>query len=198
MATVLDTITDAYRVAGILPLDEDPESEEATFALSGLQSMFQSWVANGMFGLLTDVYKTAAYTAKEGERVTHPGSVTITLPDTYEDGGDEYGDGTGSRRAAKELSVIQVVDSNTDATTTYIYDRSQWVEIETLATTDTCPLSGYGQRGLAACLAIELCALPAFGAQVTPGLLRSANAFKAAVRSRRYETLGSDAQTPFY
>lgn len=198
MATVRDIVTDAYRVSGIIGITATPSSEEADFGLTGLQSMFQSWIGNAMFGEFTDKYKTAAYTALEGERVTTSGSPTITRPTTYEDGGIEYGDGSGERRAPRELSVIQVIDTTAGTEATYIFDRGAWVEIEALTLNSTCPLADYGERGLAMCLAMELCAIPAFNGQVTPGVMRGAGAFKSAVRGRRYATLGPDAETAFY
>lgn len=198
MATVRDIITDAYRVSGIVGISDTPSASEAGFGLDGLQSMFQSWVATGMFGEFTDRYKTDAYTALEGDRVTTSGSPTITRPPTYEDGGIEYGDGTGERRAPKELSVIQVIDTTAGTEATYIFDRGSWVEIEALSLNDTCPLADYGKRGLASALAVELCAIPAFQGQVSQGVLRAAGAFKSAVRGRRYATLGPDEETAFY
>tara|TARA_R110000772_G_scaffold89304_1_gene185095 strand:+ start:9791 stop:10384 length:594 start_codon:yes stop_codon:yes gene_type:complete len=189
MATVRDIVKDAFRVAGVIPMGEDPTAAEAEFGLLTLQSMIDSWISNAMFGEWTDVYKTAAYTALEGERVSTTGSPTITRPATYEDGGLEYGDGTGTRRAPKELAAIQVSDATAGTVVTYIFDRTAWVEIETLTLDTTCPLAGYGERGLAANVAVELCSIPAFGVQATQGLLRSASAFKTAVRGRRMVTI---------
>ena len=187
MPTVRDIITDAFRIGGIIGLGEDPKANEADFALTGLQSMFHSWVSSGLFGSMTEVFAADDYTAHENERITIDSAV-VTIPTTFaEDGTD------GDDRAPRELSVIQCVSDT--ATTTYIYDRREWRAIETLALGDECPLSGFGARGLASTLSLELCGLPAFGSNPTPSMVQAARAFKTAVMRARYgsaEHVGAD------
>lgn len=176
MATVRDIITDAYRIGGIIGLSEEAPAEEADYGLIGLQSMLHSWINSGMFGTMTDVFKTDDYTASENERVTVDSAV-VTIPYTFEDD-------CGETRAPLQLSAISVVTGT--GTTSYIYDRRQWIAIEAMTLNDTCPLAEFGRRGLAACLALELAALPTFGGVPTPGVLQAARSFKQAVISTRY------------
>ncbi len=141
-----------------------------------LQDLYSSWVANGIFGPLTQVYKTEDYTAKEGERVTTTGSPTITVPDVYTDN-----DVLDTPRTPYDLSVVQVADTVADTVNTYIYDRTQWVDIEGLVKTDNAPLEGFGVGGLGACLAFELGEF--FGSSASPGLIRARNRFIGALRT---------------
>ena len=187
MATVRDIITDAYRVGGIIGLGETPSATEADFALSGLQSMFHAWVSANLFGSMAEVFAADDYTAHENERITIDGAI-VTIPTTFAECGED-----GNERAPRELSVIQCVTDT--GNTTYIYDRREWRAIETLGLNDECPLSAYGGRGLASLLAIELCGLPAFGGNVTPGMDRAGRAFKGAVMRARLassERVGAD------
>lgn len=192
MVTCRDIITDAYRVGGIIALSENPESDEADFGMTGLQSMFQSWINVGLFGTMRDVYATADYTARENDRVTTADGAIVTIPDVLDSNADfySYGDApygdypSNGDRAPKQLSAISVVTAG--VTTSYIYDRGRWVEIEALELGDDCPLEGFGRRGLAAALALELVAIPAFNSGPTPGMMQSARAFKSAVVANRY------------
>ena len=148
MATCSEVVIRAYRM-GLVPLAATPTTEEQAFGLETLQSMFDTWVATGMFGRLTDVYKTAAYTAKEGERVHTSGSPTITIPSTYAFDGD-----AGTDRPPYDLSLIEVQDGATR--NVWLYDRSAWVDLVGLTTSDDCPLTDRGLNGLCACLALEM------------------------------------------
>lgn len=172
MTTCADVIARAYAALGVVGLGETSEAEESAYAMPALQSLFDTWVANGMFGRLTDVYKTSAYTAKEGERVHTSGSPTITIPTTY-----AYDGTIGADRPPYDLSLIEVQDGNTR--NRWLYDRSAWVDIAGLATSDTCPLAERGLHGLACCLA-DLIAGPTRG-QLTPEDKAAAFSFKQAL-----------------
>lgn len=170
MATCRDVITRAYGLPGIVRND-DPTADEAEWGLIGLQSLFDTWVAGGMFGRLTDVYTSVAYTAREGERVIASGSPTITIPTTYAQDGD-----AGTDRAPYDLSLIEVQDGQTR--NVWLYDRSAWVDLTDLALEDACPLALRGMSGLAACLALEI-AGPSWTA--TDAIMRLAAQFKQAL-----------------
>lgn len=168
MATCRDVIYRAYRLAGIVGLGDDPDAEEADFGMDALQSMFDAWVSGGMFGRLTDVYKTVAYTAKEGERVHTSGSPTITIPDTYAEDGE-----AGTDRAPYDLSLIEVQDGATR--NRWLYDRNDWVDLVGLTLGSTCPLADRGINGFAASLAMEIAG--PFG-DIPSRVFQSAAAFK--------------------
>lgn len=188
MFTCIEVIALAMRQLALLSPGDEPEDLEGDDALVTLQGLYQSWAAAGEFGLFTDVYKTADYTALEGERVTTSGSPTITLPTTYDADSGEYGSGSGERRAPYMLSVIEVIDTTNELATTYVYDRMKWHEIENLELTDEAPLASYGQHGLAAQLAIAIA--DDFGVEVSASTARKASQFMTAVRTARTAPAG--------
>lgn len=172
MTTCRDIITRAYRASGIIGLSATPTAGEADYGMVSLQSMFDTWLAGGMFGRLNDVYTTTAYTAKEGDRVIASGSPTITIPATYDEDGE-----AGSDRTPYDLSVIEV--KNGAARNVWLYDRSNWVDLVALELSDTCPLSDRGAHGLACCLAQELSG--PFTEQLPQSVISSAFKFKQAI-----------------
>jgi hypothetical protein len=143
MATVRETISYGLRLARIYAPGETPDADTMTDGLTAFQGMFDQWVANGMFGRLTDVYKTAAYTANEGERVVS--TSTVSTPSTITNDGNE--------RAPYDLSLIEAIESGTRKV--YLYDRTGWVRIDNLTLDSTAPLSTRGMDGLAAAFALR-------------------------------------------
>lgn len=179
MPTCRDIITDAYRMAGVIGIGASPTAGEADFALIGLQGMFQAWVGSGLFGTMIDVFTSEDYTAAEGERV-HVDACTVTIPMTVTNS-------DGTTRAPLLMSAVQIVTNA--AVSTYIFDRNQWQNVETLTLSDECPAASFGRRGLAACLAIEIANVPAFAANVTPGLMEACRGFKTSLMRSRYAAL---------
>jgi hypothetical protein len=149
MATCQEVITRAHRMCNWRAIGSDPTTAESNFALPALQSIFDGWVMNGMFGRLTDKLVTEDYTALEGQRVVVSGSATVTIPTTYSFCGEE-----GSDRPPYDLSLIEVQDGATR--NVWLYDRNEWVDIAELTIDGDCPLSGRNLHGLAAVLATEI------------------------------------------
>lgn len=147
--------------------------------MESLKALFQTWVANGMFGRLTDVYKTVAYTAREGERVHTSGSPVITIPTTYRADGEP-----GTDRPPYDLSLIEVQDGATRKT--WLYDRSAWVDLQALTLASDCPLAERGIQGLSACVADEI--LSYVDRELPESAKRSAFRFRHALSYK----LGSD------
>lgn len=188
MTTCRDVVSQALHVTGIVGVGEDPDAAEATLGMDALQGMFDHWVANGMFGRLTDVYKTVDYTARERERVHVSGSPTITIPTTYREDGEE-----GTDRPPYDLSLIEVQSGSTRAV--WLYDRSAWVNLVGLTLNSTCPLADTrGKFGFACCLAEHFTGFA--GASIPPQVMRAAQQFRHGLSYK----LGSDrpAQTAEY
>lgn len=176
MATCRAIVEKALVTAAIVPIGDTPEADEADYGMGCLQGLFDVWVAGGMFGRLTDVYETAAYTAKEGERVHTSGSPVVTIPDTYAEDGE-----AGTDRPPYDLSLIEVQDGATR--NVWLYDRNDWVDLRGLVLADTCPLSDRGEHGLACCVA-ELAVAP-FGRELPRSVVLAAATFKQAI-SHKY------------
>lgn len=164
MTTCRDIIKRAYQMTGVVALGDDPSAEEAQYGLEALQAMYDGWVENGMFGRLTDIYKTANYEAKEGERVITPSS-TITLPATV--------DSSDGERAPRELSCIVKIVGGVQ--TSYVYHKGQWITLGGLTLASDAPFADRGAFGLSAALAMMI--TETFGATLTASTANAARQF---------------------
>jgi len=178
MATCLDVITYALRLARVTASGASPSAAETADGLACLQSMYDSWLANGMFGKLEDVYLTVNDTAQEGKRYLLAAGITLTEPTTIpaEDSAD------GSERQPRDLSIYESLTS-TGTRTVRLYDRTGWVNLLGLASSDIAPLSGRAAMGLAATLATSgaFCAMFGDTATMNPDVRALANTFKAGL-----------------
>lgn len=171
MPTCRDVITRAFRKAKVYGTGESPSAADLADAMDELQSLYEQWGSNGMFGRLTDKLEESDYDAQPFERVQTAGG-TITLPDTQE---------FDTEAAPFSLSFIEVIDTDAETVTRYLYENGAWVTINALTLDDEAPLSGRGMAGLAACLAMEM---GEWGGEIGPGIARQAAAFKAGLATR--------------
>jgi hypothetical protein len=158
MATCLDVITNAARMSQIIGPGKDLKAAEAELGMDCLQGLYDTWLANGMFGRLEDVYLTSDDTAEEGKRYYIPAGVTLTSATS------EYLDGDGDTRQPRDLSCYESLTS-TGTRTVRLYDRTEWVDLQNLDLSDIAPLSGRGATGLAAALATHGAFAATFGAE---------------------------------
>jgi hypothetical protein len=163
MTTIRDIITQAMYRTGILALGRIPKSKETDSGLFLLQGLYDDLVMSGALGGLTDVYKTADYTANEFERIYANGA-TITLPDSIEE--------DGVTRTPKDLAAIVVNDG---AWRNYVWE-GEWVELTNLTLNATAPFAERGADGLACYLASNWA--DTFGAQVAPTVYQRGLRFK--------------------
>lgn len=146
MATCSDIISRAFQMTGIVALGDEPTAEEAQFGLEALQSMYDAWVEDGMFGRLRDVYTTVAYEGQEQERVIAPAGVTVTWPATITS--------VAGDRAPRELScIVAIVDG---VQTSKVYHKGAWVTLGGLEASTVAPLADRGAFGLSAALALMI------------------------------------------
>lgn len=171
MTTVRDVVKLALQQARVVGIGRDPKASEAEAGLTAFQSMLDQWVANGMFGRLTDVYETANYTASEGERVIAPTAITVTFPTSLDD------ECNGGTRAPYDLSLIETVLNGTRVVK--LYDRTGWVNLLGLTLGSNAPLAGRGLAGLAACVARSYAEM--FGAQLGPNTMALALQFQGMI-----------------
>ncbi len=194
MATCLDVITLAMRLARVLASGAEPQAEETEDGMVCLQSLYDGWVAAGLFGRLTDSYLTADDTAQEGYRYLLASGVALTEPTIIaaEDSAD------GIARAPRDLAIYESVNS-TEARSVRLYDRTGWVDLLNLTTTDEAPLSGRGKIGLASALACSGAFIAMFNdtAAMNPDIRRSANQFQAAL-SYKIGTTRDRAQAEYF
>lgn len=153
MATCLDIVTDALKLARILSSGGVPSAPEGEDGMNALQSFYDGLVFGGMFGELEDVYLDEDDTALEGKRYFVPTGYTLT------DATSVYTTDLNVTRQPRDLALYEVL-TEAGTRSVKLYDRSEWVELTGLELSDTAPLSKRGRFGLAAALAIS----PAFAA----------------------------------
>lgn len=177
MPTCRDIITRAMQKARILAAGETPSADEADTGMDELQNLYEQWGSSGMFGRLTDVEVSAAYTAGLGERIRLTNASVITLPTVNED----------TDLPPYDMSFVEVVDVPNGTIARHLYENGAWVEIGRLELSSEAPLSSKGRSGLAACLAQALA--EEFGTQISPMVARQARVFKTNLSLK----LGGDA-----
>lgn len=208
MATCRDIVKMAMQRLRQLRAGEDPTGTEAEDGMVILQSLYDTWVSDGLFGRLNDTIPSADYTAQEQDRVINDGGYTITLPLTISNNvpmGSYYPRWPDERiwtalqttvsRPPRDRSMIEVVQSG--AVQRSIYEKSQraWTRIEALALADRAPLSDKGALGLASCLAMVWA--PDFGAQPDPFVMQQAMTFKWGI-SARYDSTRQAGMTDYF
>lgn len=164
MATCSTIITNALKLAKVLPSGGSPSTDEAADGLLCLQSLYDGWVSGGMFGTLEDVYLTEDDVAEEGKRYYVPTGITLTAATS------DYVDAYGDTRQPRDLALYETLAA-AGTRTVKLYDRTAWVAMTGLASSDTAPLSNRGEMGLAACLATSGAFTDMFGAEVGQGTL---------------------------
>ena len=179
MATCRSVVTNALKLARVISSGETPSSDEADDGMACLQSLYDQWFHNGMFGELEDVYLDSDDVAEEGKRYYIPAGITLSAPTS------EYVDSFGDTRQPRDLSAYESLTS-TGTRTVKIYDRTAWVSLLDLALADEAPLSGRGEMGLAACLAISGAFAAMFGdtATLNPDVRRLAQMFAGQIMSK--------------
>lgn len=189
MATVRDVVTLALRQGRVIGVNGTPTAAEAERGLEAFQAQLNAWVADGMFGRLTDVYLEASDTAKEGRRYRLAAGVTLTIPTIIEGEGGDYGEEgeNTSERQPLDLSVIESVTS-TGTRTVKLWDRTSWVDLLSLTLESTAPLASRGLAGLAACVAKTYCEM--FGRELGPQTAQLARRFEGSLSHKMGSTRG--------
>lgn len=189
MATCLSIITTAMKQCRILPSGGTPSAAETADGMIALQSLYDDWRTGGMFGTLDDVYLDADDTAEEGKRYYIPSGITLTAATSA------YVDKCGVTRQPRDMALYETFDGTTQEAK--FYDRTAWVDLLDLASSDVAPLSGRNADGLAACLATSGGFMDLFGAEPGPGTVALAKHFLRNVMSKAGSTQ-DDAGTDYF
>lgn len=196
MATCLDVVTNALKLARVISSGETPEADESGDGMLALQSLYDQWRIGGMFGSLTDAYLTADADAQEGYRYYLTAGVTLT--DATNDYVPQYGDsytecdyssGIGATRQPRDLAFYESVTS-TGTHAARLYDRKAWVDLLGLTLADDAPLASRNLMGLSACLATYGGFTAMFGdtATLNPDVRKLANSFLESIASKAGST----------
>lgn len=165
MATCRDIITRALRMGRVT---RSPTAREADEGLGALQGVYDAWFTSGMFGRLSDVDATGAYTAKEGERVT--GASSITKPTQLDDGCSP----TGTRRPYEMSAIVDATNA-----VNWLWIDGEWVNCTGLTLDSDAPLSSKGAEGLAALISYHIA--EDFGGSLGPARTQQAMRFQGSI-----------------
>jgi hypothetical protein len=205
MATCNDIVRFAMQRLRLLSAGEQPTAEEGADGIVALQSLYDQWAQAGMFGRLTDVIASAAYTANEYERVQNSGNYAITLPTvittstiipSYWPQYGVYGFSNDSApRPPFDLAQIENVTST--GSLRYIWDThaGAWLPLQGLLLTDQAPLAGRSLIGLASSLALLIA--DDFGATPGNATQRAATLFQFGL-STKYGSRRRPAMQDYY
>lgn len=170
MALCSDIITNALVLRRIVGIGKTPKTAETTLGMTCLQSLYDQWRTGGMFGTLQDVYLEDDDIALEGKRYFVPTGVTLT------DATNLYVDENGTTRQPYDLSLYESV-TEAGTQTAKLYDRTAWVDLIGLSSSDTAPLSARNAMGLSAALATSGGFAAAFGGEAGPEVVSLARHF---------------------
>ena len=175
--TIRETIQSASRLAGLTAISETPSADELQVGLEVFQNLIQ--------GLpkvrLTDVIISAAYTAKEYERVFNAGSVyAVTLPTTITDVV------SGEVRPPLNGAVVEVVGTTT-VRSIWISELGAWQTVSGLTLSSTQPFGPEHEQGLRAMTAARL-AIELQRPDVSQWVLSLAEEGRRMIRQRFHQT----------
>jgi hypothetical protein len=169
MASCLEVVSRALRLARIVGLGEEPSDTELDDGMFVLQSIYQR-IADTALAASDEIYIADDYTAGENERIYSTG--TVTLPDLIDDGSD---------RRVKDLASVQYNEG--DGWQTWISDRGDWVRVDDLESSDEAPLSSRNKEGLACLVAVEYAGT--FGAlEIDAATVQKARRFQSQLQPR--------------
>lgn len=176
MLTNGDICTQAIEWSGARGVGEAPEAVESLRALRVLESLLLSAIPLGQ-AKLTDVFKSADYTAGENERVydTSDTPIIITLPDLVTDAT------TGLQRAPRNGAIVQGADVG--QTWVYVASLGSWSELTNLELAANNPLGPLFEEGLTAMLAVRL-AGPQFRLAVDQAVIALAEQGRRSLRQQ--------------
>jgi hypothetical protein len=194
MATCRDIIKAAFKRARISGDLDEVSPREMARGLQVLQDVYLGLVGSGAFGRFNDVLVTAAYTAKEQDRilVNTESAVSITYPQTVADEAAE-----GGYRPPRDGAAIMTTDVYSTDIVIHIYDAAYaaWTLVEGLTLDSYAPLAVRYRAGLEARLAVRLA--EEHGVAVTPELRRQEGQGILALVSR-YDAPRRDLEAAFF
>jgi hypothetical protein len=182
MSTALDIVRRSLRAIGVLAAGKQPTGSDPADALERLQS-----VILGLPGLLhngrwREVATSASYTAKEGERISVTGAVTITLPSTITC--------VGATRPPLDLARVQILGASVTNAGLWVYSASKgsWGQADRLTISGELPFGAEDDAGLAALLAVDMASEYGDEAELGQRTIATAQAAARSFRARFKKT----------
>ena len=195
-------IAASLRKIGVLASGQEPSAPEAQDALEALQQLYETLVADGMFGRQIDVAVptgSADFTARENRRYTVQdlADVTIALPTFIDDrwwvwsppfgwwpSGGATPEPGADTRPPLDGNIIRVADLGNEARRLFVWDAAvaRWTSLLDLDYADEAPLSTRYGHGLAAMLGVNLSG--EYGVDPPASTVLEANRCRSALASR--------------
>lgn len=173
MGTCRDIVRRALRLVAGEP--GVPYGSEAQDALERLQSLILDIPGFLKNAVWRDRFVSAAYTAKEGDRITVTAPGAVTLPTTI----SAYGE----QRLPLDCAKVQILgDAANAGLWIYSVSKGAWCKANGLELSSESPFGDEDDEGLAAQLAVAL--VDEFGGEVSNVTGATATASRASLRSR--------------
>lgn len=190
MSTCLDIMRRALRLsAGETGV---PTGQDAQDSLQRLQSLILDLPGFFQNGLWRDRFVSAAYTAKESDRIVVTAPGVVTLPLVIDD--------CGTQRAPLDLAKVQILGAATNkGVWLYSASKGAWGRADGLALEPTAtelPFGSEDDEGLAAQLAVAL--VDEYGGEVSAATVAKSNQSKASFRARFKKAAPRDCQPQDY
>lgn len=152
MTTINALISRGMRMLGVLGSGAAASAAEAADGLESFQGALYDELVS--YARLTDVEITAAYTAKENERIFNrdAANATVTLPETVE---DVDINGATITRAPKNGAIVELAGATHQAYA-YVSHFGAWKKLQGLALTDESPIGPAYDQALAALTAVRM------------------------------------------
>lgn len=179
MSTTRDIIRRALRLLGVLSAGQQPAGADGADGLERLQSAILALPGLVQSAHWHEVATSAAYTAKEAERVTvtYPGAVTLPTIITWD----------GCTRPPHDLARVQIIGGSNAGLWVYSASKAAWSQADALTINSEMPFGIEDDDGVAAILAVDMSdEYPGTLGQRTPIIAQiSARSFRA--RFKKYE-----------
>lgn len=173
MSTCLDIVRRALRlVAGETGV---PTGIAAEDALQRLQSVILDLPGLLKNATWRDRFVSAAYVAKEGDRITVTAPGSVSLPTTV----SIY----GSQRLPMDCARVLILgEAPNRGLWVYSASKGAWAKADGLEVNSDTPFGDEDDEGLAALLAVAL--VDEYGGEISAATVSTASAAKASLRSR--------------
>ena len=190
MSTALDIVRRALRLcAGETTVPDGQDAQDGVQRLQGLVLDLPGLFLNGIW---CDRFVSAAYTAKEGDRITVTTPGAVTLPSVIND--------CGRQRLPLDIAKVLILGSVPNAGL-WLYSASKgaWGRADNITAEPPAaqlPFGGEDDEGLAAQLAVAL--VDEYGGEVSAATVAKSNQSKASFRARFKKQAPVDYQPKDY
>ena len=179
MTTNADIIRRAHRLMGTVSAGQSPTGPDAEDSMEQLQELILELPGLLKNGRWREHATSAAYTAKEGQRLTLTAPGVVTLPATVA----PYGCST---RPPMDLARVQILGADAENAGLWVYvaTKAAWSKVDGLLIGEAFPFGDEDIAGVAAQLAVNLADEYGEAAQVGERTLARAQASARSFRAR--------------